>query len=181
MKKKQDNIDLEKNRYGLFMSENSFNLDIMYGREYLKSDNVQEVTLYRINIIETKSHKLYGQSKPTDKKFMTPIVLSAMVNIEEGEQKLYGNGDAGITRDDTGNLRAGIYLKELEEKNTEINRGDILMYNLSGTKNRYYEVVLANNVTATTKKTIGGFKDYFKSILATPVKEDVISLLSDVN
>lgn len=180
MKKKQQNIDLETNRYGLFMNENSFNLDVMYGREFLKSDNVQEITLYRINIIETKTHKLYGQSKASDKKFMLPITLSVMVNIEDGEQKSYGNADAGITRDDTGSLRIGIYLDELNEKNTEINRGDILMYNMSGTKNRYYEVMSANNVTDTSKKTIGGFKSYYKTVIATPVKEDVIDLLSEV-
>jgi len=180
MKKKQPNIDLEKHRYGLFMSENSFNLDIMYGRDFLKKDNPQEITLYRINIIETKTHKLYGQSKPSDKSFMTPIMLSAMVNVEDADQKLYGNGDAGITRDDTGNLRIGIYLEELKEKNTEINRGDIVQYNMSGMKPRFYEVMSANNVTDTSKKTIGGFKAYFKNILATPVKEDFTNLLSEV-
>jgi hypothetical protein len=178
--KKRQNIDLETTRYGLFMSENSFNLDIMYGREFLIKDNVQIVTLYRINILETKAHKLYGQTKPSDKKFMTPVVLNVTVNIEESDQKLYGNGDSGITRDDTGNLKVGVYLQELQEKNTEINRGDILMYNMSGTKNRYYEVISANNVTDTTKKTIGGFKPYYKTITAIPVKEDVVNLLSDV-
>ena len=180
MKKKQDNVDLEKNRYGLFMSEKSFNLDVMYGREFLRADNVQEITLYRINIIETKTHKLYGQSKPSDKTFMTPIRLSAMVNVEDADQKLYGNGDAGITRDDTGNLRIGIYLQELQDKRTEINRGDIVQYNMSGMKPRFYEVMSANNVSDTSKKTIGGFKAYFKNVLAIPVKEDYTNLLSEV-
>ena len=179
MKNKEQNIDLESSRYGLFMSDNSFDLDIMYGRHFLETDNIQEITLYRINIINTKVHSLYGQSKPSDKQFMTPIVLKAMISVETNEQKVYG-GDAGIVRDDTGLLRAGIYLKELEEKNTEINRGDIIMYNLSGTKNRYYEVTDANNVTAVTKKTIGGFKDYWKQIIATPVKEDLTKLLSEI-
>lgn len=179
MKKKQQNIDLESSRYGLFMSDNSFDLDIMYGRHFLDTDNVQEMTLYRINILNTKSHNLYGQSKPADKQFMTPIVIKGMITIELNEQKTYG-ADAGVVRDDTGLLRAGIYLKELEEKNTEINRGDIIMYNASGTKNRYYEVTDANNVTDVTKKTIGGFKSYYKSIVATPVKEDYSKLLSEV-
>lgn len=176
MKKKQNNISLEDNRYGLFMSEESFNLDIMYGREFLKSDNVQEITLHRINIIETKTHKLYGQSKPSDKSFLPPIILSAMVNIEDTDQKIYGGVEAGITRDDTGNLRIGIYLQELEEKNTEINRGDIIQYNMSGNMSRFYEVMSANNVTDTSKKTIGGFKAYFKNVLAFPVKDDVFNL-----
>lgn len=180
MKKKQDNIDLSSQRYGLFMSEESFDLDIMLGRDFLKKDNVQEVTLYRINILETKTHKLYGQSKPSDKSFMTPIKLSAMVTVEDSEQKTYGSADAGITRDDTGNLKVGVYLEELKEKNCEINRGDILMYNMSGTKNRFYEVTSANNVTDTSKKTIGGFKPFYKTIIAIPVKSDTIDLISEV-
>ena len=47
MKKKKQIIDLENTRYGLFMSQNSIDLDIMYGRNFLQTDNVQEVTLYR--------------------------------------------------------------------------------------------------------------------------------------
>ncbi|GAG79975.1 unnamed protein product, partial [marine sediment metagenome] len=31
MAKKNQNVDLENERYGLFMSENSFELDIAYG------------------------------------------------------------------------------------------------------------------------------------------------------
>lgn len=33
-KKKEDIIDLENQRYGLFMTENSFDLDIAYGRKF---------------------------------------------------------------------------------------------------------------------------------------------------
>jgi len=53
-------------------------------------------------------------------------------------KEYYGNG--GISRDDTGRLIIGIYLNELKNKNVEIDRGDIIEYNMSGEKNRYYEV-----------------------------------------
>ena len=39
MKKKKQIIDLENQRYGLFMTDNSFDLDVMYGRNYLDTDN----------------------------------------------------------------------------------------------------------------------------------------------
>ena len=61
----------------------------------------------------------------------------------------------------------------------EINRGDIVEYNLSGSKNRYYEVENANNVTDETSKTIGGFKSYWKMVVAVPVKEDVVPFLNE--
>jgi hypothetical protein len=179
MKKKKQIIDLEDQRMGLFMTDNSFNLDIMYGRNYLQTDNAQEVILHKINIIETKSHALYGQTKTKDKKFFTPVRLKVMITIEEGKQENYGGNQGGIARDDTGLLTFGVYLKELEEKQVEIDRGDIIEYNLSGQKNRYYEVESANNVTDTTNKTIGGFKPYWKRITAVPVKEDVVPFLSE--
>ena len=174
MKKQKQIIDLENQRMGLFMTENSFDLDIMYGRNFLQTDNVQEVIIYKINIIETKVHNLYGQAKAKDKKFMSPVKISVMVNVEEGKQEYYGGNPGGIARDDTGNISFGVYLKELEEKNLEIDRGDIIEYNMSGQKNRYYEVESANNVTDETKKTIGGFFPYYKKVIGVPVRSDTI-------
>ena len=179
MKKKKQLIDLENNRMGLFMSDNSFDLDVMYGRNYLQTDNAQKVKIHKINLIETKVHSLYGQAKTSDKKFMPPVEISVMVTIEDGKQEYYGGNQGGIARDDSGNISFGVYLKELEEKQFEIDRGDIIEYNMSGQKNRYYEVESANNVTDETKKTIGGFKPYWKRITGVPVKEDVVPFLSE--
>lgn len=170
-------INLEDDRFGLFMTEKSFDLDIMYGRNFLKKDNVQWIVLHRINLLETKSHSLYGQSKPADKSFMEPIKLSVMVTVEDGEQLYYGDYEGGITRDHGGNLIFGIYLKELEENQTEINRGDIVEYNMSGENPRYYEVESSNMVTDITSQTIGGFAPYWKRITAVPAKSDVIPFL----
>lgn len=170
-------INLEDDRFGLFMTEKSFDLDIMYGRNFLKKDNVQWIVLHRINLLETKSHSLYGQSKPADKSFMEPIKLSVMVTVEDGEQLYYGDYEGGITRDHGGNLIFGIYLKELEENQTEINRGDIVEYNMSGENPRYYEVESSNMVTDITNQTIGGFAPYWKRITAVPAKSDVIPFL----
>jgi len=180
MKRKKQSIDLEQKRFGLFISNNSINLDIIYGRNYLQTDNIQEIILHKINIIETKSHSLYGQTKPNDKKFLPPVKLSAMVTISESKQEYYGNNN-GIIRNDIENIRIGIYLKELEEKQTDIDRGDIIEYNMSGNKTRYFEVTNANYITDETKKTIGGFIPYWKLIIAIPVKEDVVPFLNETN
>ena len=179
MKKKKQLKDLENERMGLFMSDNSFDLDVMYGRNFLQTDNAQKLWIHKINLIETKSHTLYGQAKTSDKKFMTPVEISIMVTIEEGGQEYYGNNQGGIVRDDSGNIGFGVYLKELKEKELEIDRGDIIEYNMTGEKNRYYEVESANNVVDETNKTIGGFKPYWKKVVGVPVKEDVVPFLSE--
>lgn len=179
MKKKKQIIDLENQRMGLFMTDNSFDLDVMYGRNFLETDNAQEIIIHKINLNETKSHALYGQAKNKDKKFFPPVRIKVMVTVEEGKQENYGGNPGGIARDDTGKLIFGVYLKELEDKQLEIDRGDIAEYNLSGQKSRYYEVESVNNVSDETNKTIGGFKPYWKRVIGTPVKEDVIPFLSE--
>jgi len=179
MKKKKQLTDIENNRMGMFMTNNSFDLDVMYGRNFLQTDNAQTVIIHKINLIESKSHALYGQAKTKDKKFLAPVQISVMVTIDDGKQEYYGGNQGGIARDDSGNISFGVYLKELEEKQFEIDRGDIVQYNMSGEKNRYYEVESANNVTDETKKTIGGFKPYWKKIVGVPVKEDVVPFLSE--
>ena len=179
MKKKKQLKDIENERMGLFMTDNSFDLDVMYGRNFLQTDNAQKVKIHKINLLESKSHSLYGQSKTKDKVFMSPVEISVMVTIETGKQEYYGNNQGGIARDDSGNISFGVYLKELEEKKFEIDRGDYIEYNMSGEKNRYYEVESANNVTDETNKTIGGFKPYWKRIVGVPVKEDVVPFLSE--
>ena len=178
-KKQQNSIDLDNQRYGLFMTEQSFNLDIAYGRNYLETDNVQEVIIHKVNITKTKSHDLYGQTKTEDKVFFAPVKIRAMVTIQPSAQEYYGGDQGGIVRDDTGPLVFGVYLKELEEKNVELLRGDYVEYNQSGKKNRFYEIQDAQNITDTTDKTIGGFKSYWKKVTAIPVKEDVLPFLSE--
>lgn len=177
MGRKKQHIDRENNRYGLFMNENSFDLEIMYGRHYLEQDVNFIIKLYRINIIESKTHKLYGEAKPIDKKYFSPVELNVMIDVDDNQQFFYGE-EQGLTREDSGNLVIGIYLKELEEKRTEINRGDIIEYNFSGDKPRYFEVENANNVTDHTSQTIANMLPYWKRITAIPIKEDITRFLN---
>lgn len=170
---------MNTHRYGLFMSDESNDLSVMYGRNYLASDNVQEILLHKINVVETKSHNLYGQAKSKDKKFMKPITLNIMIGVEDAPQEYYGSTQGGIVREDTGKLIFNVYLKELEEKNIEVDRGDIVEYNLSGEKNRYYEVENAENVTDKSARSMGGFFVYWKKITAIPVKEDTVPFLNE--
>lgn len=176
-KRVNQTFEREEQRFGLFMNETSFNVDVMFGRNYMKTDVVHQIKVYKVNIIETKTHSLYGQSKSSDKKYFAPVEINAMVTVEDQEQTYYGDGKGGITRDDTGPITVGIYLDELKEKNLEIDRGDIIEYNMSGERDRYYEVENAQNVVDSTSQTIAGFKPYWKQIKAVPVKEDITPYL----
>jgi hypothetical protein len=178
-KRNKQFFDKEESRYGLFMNDDSFNLDVMYGRHYIENDVVFRINLYRINIIESKAHDLYGQAKAKDKKYFPPVELHGIVDINDNEQVNYGSGEGGIVREDTGILTFGVYLEELNENKTEINRGDIIAWNQSGEKIRYYEVHKASNVTDQTTNTIAGMRPYYKLVEAFPVKEDVTQYLAN--
>ena len=178
-KKNQQFLDLEEERYGLFMDSDMFELEIDFGREYLKNDVNYVINYHKINVTTTKTHKLYGQTKPQDKSFFPPVKLNAMVNIADTTNEFYTEG--GAVNQQTGNITVNVYLKELKEKNLEVNRGDIIEYNLSGERPRYYEVEDAQNVADVTSQTIAGFKPYWKRIIAVPVKEDVIPFRNEDN
>lgn len=178
MAKKKKNIDLENQRYGLFMNENSFDLDIMYGEHYLESDVNYFILIHKVNIVESKKHKLYGQAKAKDKSFFPPVKINAMIDVAANENTFYGNNEGGITRDDTGMIRVSVYLNELKRKQIEVDRGDIIEWNQSGERARYYEVQSAQNVVDSTSQTIAGFKPYWKQIMAVPVKEDITPFLN---
>jgi len=173
-KKKKDIVNQVENRYGLFVNHQSNNLDILYGQQFIKNDNVHEVFLFKINIVESKSHGLYGQAKSKDKVYSKPIRLHVMPTMDENKQEQYGG--SGLIREDTGDLEFGVYMKELQELNVDIDRGDIIRYNLSGQKNRFYEVTNARNVNDTPEFSFGGFYTYWKKITATPVKDDVLPI-----
>lgn len=178
MAKKKKNIDLENQRYGLFMNEDSFDLDIAYGEHYLESDVNYFILIHKINLVETKSHDLYGQAKSKDKSFFPPVKINAMTSIGDNTNEYYGNNEGGISREDTGNITIGVYLSELKRKNIEIDRGDIIEWNQSGEMSRYYEVESAQNVVDSTSQTIAGFKSYWKRIIGVPVKSDIVPFLN---
>lgn len=173
MKKENKNkVKLEDYRYGLFMTESSYELDVMYGRHYLDRDFNDNILLRKVHIIKTKTDDLYGQTKAKNKSYQEPISIKGLVLINDSVQTTYGS-ENGVVRDDTGTLEFTVYLQELEEKNIDFDRGDIIEYNMSGNKSRFYEVFNSNKITDTTNQTIGSFKPYYKKIIATPVKEDV--------
>lgn len=173
-KKKKNIVNQKEHRYGLFVNDQSNKLDISYGRQFIEKDNVHEIFLYKVKIIESKTYNLYGQAKPEDKVFYKPVRLNVMPTVDENQQEQYG--DSGLVREDTGKFTFGVYTIELQEKNIDIDRGDIVRYNMSGEKNRYYEVESANNVNDTPEYSFGGFYIYWKKIITVPIKGDTLPI-----
>jgi hypothetical protein len=178
MGRKKQHIDLENDRYS-FMTQNYYNTYISYGRHYIENHIRHKVKIYKVNVIKSKSHDLYGESKPSDKVYQPPVEIFVLPIVETKEQYFFGENPNGITRDDIGKITFNVFIEELKEKNLDIDRGDVIEYNLSGERNRFFEVEYANNVTDQTNQTIGGHKPYLRKIIGTPIKEDVSQFLKN--
>lgn len=172
-KKKIVDMDATK-RYGLFYSEASMALDIMYGREYLKNDIGNVVILHRIDALKSKNkaNDIYGQTKPKDKVFLPPVPLNVMLQIASNDP----DNDSGLRREMVGTMVFSVYLDELDEMGVEIRVGDIIEYNMSGTTSRYFEVVNAMNITDTSEQTMAGMRAFWKKVTCNHVLKDHVNL-----
>jgi hypothetical protein len=173
MENKQDNQYNDK--LSLFYNQDSFNLDINYGRHYYSTDTNFNILLYRANIIESVVDDFYGEAKPINKKFEQPIRVNIWISENASEEQKYLS-DTGIIRQDVESFIFNIYEKELEENKIQINRGDVIEYNPSNRKRRLYEVVDANYINESINQTYGGFTTYYRRIVCIPVKEDFVLL-----
>ena len=68
-----------------------------------------------------------------------------------------------------GNLKVGVYQNHLDGLGIDIEYGDYLGYYETETKVRYYSVVNDGRVLSDNKHTYGGYKPFYRSIIASPV------------
>lgn len=181
MKKKKQYLDLEENRYGLFVSQESIDLDVELGRNFLKTDYPNFVYVIKPNVIESKTNSIYNQTKPKDKKFFPPVKIYCYSIVNPPEQKNYGDNKSGIRRFETGKIELTIFLKELEENNLTIQYGDFIQYNMSGEKNRYFEVENAMDIVDETSQTWGAMVPIVKKVIAHPIHEDTVPFLHETD
>jgi hypothetical protein len=157
-------------RLGKFFGGEDYSLDINMGQEWLEGDMNFTVILYRIDRYKTKSDDVYGESLQDGIQFLTPIELKGYVQImAPTNQKI---GQSKVELDEPGNIRFSIYQKYLDDLQVNIAFGDYLGYYETETKVRYYSVADDGRVVSDNKHTYGGYKPFYRTIIATPVNEN---------
>lgn len=154
-------------RLGKFFSAEDYNLDISMGDEWLSGDMNFTVVLYRVDRYKTKTDDVYGETVSDGIKFLPPIELKGLVKILNPETKKLGNSK--IMQDEPGNMIFSIYQKQLEELNVDISMGDYIGYYETESRVRYYSVLDDGRITSDNKHTYGGYKPFYRTIVATPV------------
>ena len=157
-------------RLGKFFGDEDFNLDISIGEEWLYGDMNFTLVLYRIDRSKTKTDDVYGEAVKDGIKFLPPVEFKGYVQILAPENKNLGN--TKLNQVEPGNLKVGVYQKQLDELGIDISFGDYLGYYESETRVRYYSVTNDGRVISDNKHNYAGKRPYYRSIIASAVVDN---------
>jgi hypothetical protein len=157
-------------RLGKFFGGEDYTLDIGMGEEWLLGDMNFTVVLYRVDKYKTKTDDVYGEVTEDGIQFMVPIELKGLVQVMAPAHKFLGNSK--VEQQEPGNMKFSIYQKTLDELGVEIFLGDYIGYNETEDRIRYYVVSDDGYVKSDNKHTYGGYKPFYRSIMATYVSEN---------
>jgi hypothetical protein len=157
-------------RLNKFFSQRDFELDIEMGREYTEGDLNMTVVLYKVDLVNTNTDDVYGEADDEDIRFLPPVELKVVLNLNAPENKSY-NPDGSMRYVEHGNLVFGVYDIYLKEKGVDIDYGDYILYPESETKFKYFTVSNDGKIFSDNAHTIGGYKGVFRSIACVPVDE----------
>jgi hypothetical protein len=157
-------------RLNKFFSEEDFNLEIEMGMEWQMGDMNFTVVLYRVDRQRTNNDDVYGEALTEGIQFLAPVELKGLVKIEAPTNSDYGTSK--LSHIDPGNMTFSVYQSHLDQLAVEISLGDYLGYYESEDKVRYYSVVNDGRITSDLKHTYGGYKKYYRTIIAAPVTND---------
>lgn len=157
-------------RLNKFFSEEDFNLEMEMGMEWQLGDMNFTVVLYRVDRQRTNNDDVYGEAISDGIQFLAPVEVRGLVKIDAPS-----NSDMGASKIyqlEPGNMTFSVYQSHLDQLAIEISLGDYLAYYETEDRVRYYSVVNDGRVNSDMKHTYGGYKKYYRTIIAAPVTND---------
>lgn len=159
-------------RLNRFYDEEDFQLELDMATELIEGDMNFTVVLFRVDRVNTQMDDVYGESNVNDIRFLAPVELKVILNLENGENKSYSpNGN--LRYQDYGNLEFTVLQKQLDEKNTEISYGDIVGYSDKQNNLKYFTVFDDDTINTDNPSTQFGYSGYFRRIKCTNVDPNV--------
>lgn len=165
------NKQIPINRSNKFFSEDDFNLEVDFGREWLEGDINIKVILFQVDRQSSLTDSLYGEAPKNGIVFKPPVELSVNFKMDEPVNKSY-NSDGSMRYKDHGNVSFGVYQKHLDELGVEITYGDYIGYQENETKLKYFTVSNDGKINSDNKHTINGYKSFYRSVTCVPASED---------
>ena len=157
-------------RLGKFFGDDDYNLDIQMGSEWLNGDMNFTLILYKVDRQKTNTDDVYGEAVKDGIKFQPPVEFKGYVKIMAPENKNLGTSKLDQT--EPGNLQVSVYQSHLVELGIDIDFGDYIAYYETETRVRYYTVNNDGRVVSDNKHTYGGYKPFYRTIIASIVTEN---------
>jgi len=157
-------------RLNKFFGAEDFDLDVGMGREWLEGDMNFTLVLYKVDRTKTNTDDVYGETTKDSIKFHPPIEFKAFVQVLAPENKFLGNSK--LDQMEPGNIRISVYQSHLDELGIEVEFGDYVGYYETEKRVRYYSVANDGRVVSDNKHTYGGYKPFYRTIIAVPVNDN---------
>ena len=157
-------------RLSKFFGAEDYTLDINMGREWLEGDMNFTLVLYKVDKKKTNTDDVYGEATMDGIKFLPPVEFKAYLQVSAPENKFLGK--SMVDQLEPGNARISVYQSHLDELEIEIEFGDYIGYYETENRVRYYTVNNDGRVVSDNKHTYGGYKPFYRTIIASPVTEN---------
>jgi len=154
------------NRISKFFDEVEFEYEIENGREFIEGDLNMTVVLYSVDVKNSKTHELYGESSAEDIIFKTPIELKVKVILEQPKNLGYEKDMFRIH--EYGNLVFEVFQKHLDELNVDIKYGDFIGYSDFEDNIKFFQVVNDGKIFSNNENTFISYKGYYRTITCSP-------------
>lgn len=162
------------NRNSLFYDEESFNLEMELGKNYVEQDMGQTVILYQVDASESQVDSVYGETRPNAIRFKTPVEIPCVYEVSEPELKSYEKTKNLATYVKTGKLTIGVYQETLDELAVDIKKGDYIGVQINETHAEYFCVANDGKNNYDNAHTLFGVKPLYRTVTCYPIDPNEI-------
>lgn len=169
-----DNTNIKRKnpikRNNKFFSGEDFRLEMEFATEYMEQDANQTVILYQVDYEKTMVNDIYKEAEKQNIRFKTPIEITVIYDLQDSETKAYRENMSKGIYVKPGKLTFSVLLKELEENNCEISRGDYIGVQITPEYMIYFAVADDGKMGMTSNKnTLYGTQPFYRTIICSPV------------
>lgn len=157
------------NRNNLFYSEESYNYELMIGKNYIEQDVNQTIVLFEVDLENTNTDAIYNEAKKDEIRFKTPKEMHVLFEINDASLHAYNKKRETGVYLKTGLLNFSVYQATLDELECDIKRGDYIGVAVTQTHMEYFAVVNDGRINYDNKHTMYGYLPFYRTIECAPV------------
>jgi hypothetical protein len=167
----KNNRKIPITRVNKFFSQEDFNVEVDFGREWLEGDINIKVILFQVLQGESTTDDIYGEAGRNEIRFKPPVELTVNFQMDAPKNEAW-NPDGSLRHLEHGNLTLGVYQSHLNELGVQINYGDYIGYAETEDKMTYWTVSNNGIITSDNSHTILGYKGFYRTVTCVPAPED---------